>query len=211
MNTNPKAKTILCYGDSNTWGRLPDRTGRYEAATRWTGQLQDKLGNNYYVIEEGLPGRTTNLDDPDSVKNGLTYLVPCLKSHDPIDHLIIMLGTNDFKYKFNRTVEDNANGVEQLIHTAKEYTQAKILLISPVHINPAAPRFMEFYKEHYSVDSGDASKALAPYLKKIALQYECQFIDAAEIVNTGIDGIHHDELSNTRLAEVICSVIRSEH
>lgn len=210
MNTNPQAKTVLCYGDSNTWGRLPDRTGRYDAATRWTGQLQSLLGDEFYVIEEGLPGRTTNLDDPDSVKNGLTYLVPCLKSHETIDYLVIMLGTNDLKYKFNRTVEDIAKGVEDLIETARAYTQATILLISPVHIDPTAPRFLEFYTEHYYENAGNASKELAPLFKGISLQHNCLFIDADEIVSTGVDGLHHDKDSNVLLAEQICKTLRSQ-
>jgi lysophospholipase L1-like esterase len=63
VNTNPNAKVVLCYGDSNTWGRLPDRSGRYAVDERWTGQLQKLLGDDYYVIEEGLGGRTTDLDD----------------------------------------------------------------------------------------------------------------------------------------------------
>ena len=62
MNTNPQATKILCYGDSNTYGQKPDKTGRYEANFRWTGVLQDLLGNSYYVVEEGLGSRTTDLN-----------------------------------------------------------------------------------------------------------------------------------------------------
>ena len=58
MNTNPQAKVVLCYGDSNTWGQNEDKnTGsRYPVNVRWTGKLQELLGNEYYVIEEGLGG-----------------------------------------------------------------------------------------------------------------------------------------------------------
>jgi len=62
MNTNPNAKTILCYGDSNTWGQKPDKSSRYLVDVRWTGLLQKTLGDSYYVIEEGLSSRTTDLD-----------------------------------------------------------------------------------------------------------------------------------------------------
>lgn len=57
-------KTILCYGDSNTYGLRPDSNQRYPREIRWTGLLQKSLGEDYYVIEEGLSGRTTLWDDP---------------------------------------------------------------------------------------------------------------------------------------------------
>ena len=49
-------KSILCYGDSNTYGLMPDSPDRYPRDVRWTGILQKKLGEDYYVIEEGLSG-----------------------------------------------------------------------------------------------------------------------------------------------------------
>ena len=61
-------KTILCYGDSNTWGCIP-LTGahpprRYGPAQRWPGVLRRELGNGFWIVEEGLNGRTTVWDDP---------------------------------------------------------------------------------------------------------------------------------------------------
>lgn len=67
-----KQKNILCFGDSNTWGFSPDCGARYDRKTRWPGVLQDALGDAFYVIEEGLPGRNTVWDDPvEGGKNGL--------------------------------------------------------------------------------------------------------------------------------------------
>ena len=54
---------ILCFGDSNTWGYKPDKSGRYDENIRWTGLLQKKLGSGYHIIEEGLCGRTTVFQD----------------------------------------------------------------------------------------------------------------------------------------------------
>ena len=77
-------------------GQTPQDLGRYDENTRFTGLLQQKLGPEYVVIEEGLLGRTTCLDNPEMVgTNGLSYLIPCLGSHAPLDTLVIMLGTND--------------------------------------------------------------------------------------------------------------------
>ena len=85
-------KTILCYGDSNTWGYIPGTGNRYPRQVRWTGVLQNLLGEKFHVIEEGLNGRTTVMDDPTRIaKNGLPYLRPCLDSHAPIDLVVLML------------------------------------------------------------------------------------------------------------------------
>lgn len=53
MRTQPQAKRILIYGDSLTYGLIPASGGkRYDAATRFTGQLQTVLGDEYDIIEE---------------------------------------------------------------------------------------------------------------------------------------------------------------
>ena len=64
MNTNKDAKAILCFGDSNTWGRNPIGSSRFNSSQRWTGKLQDGLGKDFYIIEEGLGGRTTDCENP---------------------------------------------------------------------------------------------------------------------------------------------------
>ena len=51
-------KTILCFGDSNTWGYNPENRQRFGPEERWTGILRNSLGEDYRVIEEGLNGRT---------------------------------------------------------------------------------------------------------------------------------------------------------
>src|SRR6185312_15728191 len=122
-------KTILCYGDSNLRGFIPgtfdEKTGlsaRYAKNKRWTGVLQNKLGDKYDVIEEGLNGRTTNLDEiipGRPFRNGLALLPACLESHYPIDLVIFMLGTNDTKVQFNRTAEEIAEGMRELVKVIK--------------------------------------------------------------------------------------------
>ncbi|HPU63815.1 MAG TPA: acylhydrolase, partial [Mobilitalea sp.] len=78
-------KNILCFGDSNTFGFIAGSGERYERDKRWTGLLQKYLGSNYYVIEEGLCGRTTVYDDPDNnFANGSRYLEVCMATHRPL-------------------------------------------------------------------------------------------------------------------------------
>src|SRR5512143_1112361 len=109
-------QTILCFGDSNTWGYNPETAERYPPDVRWTGVLQQKLGAQYRVIEEGLNGRTTVWDDPvQPGRNGRIYLGPCLESHRPLDAVVLFLGLNDLKVRFSATAEDIAKGAGALV------------------------------------------------------------------------------------------------
>ena len=109
-------KTILCYGDSNTWGYDPVSADRHPYERRWTTVLQRVLGEDYLVIPEGLNGRTTVWDDPIELhKSGSTYLPPCLESHKPVDLVVIMLGTNDLKMRFGLPAVDIAAGAGVLV------------------------------------------------------------------------------------------------
>src|SRR3990172_7397939 len=117
-------KAILCYGDSNTWGYDPTTQDRFPRQVRWTGVLAQELGPEYYVIEEGLSGRTTVWDDPVEGlhKNGRTYLLPCLESHQPIDLILLMLGTNDLKMRFSVPAADIAASVGVLVDVIQNNT-----------------------------------------------------------------------------------------
>ena len=105
---------ILCFGDSNTFGTNPCG-GRWSRDVRWPGALQQRLGPAYYIIEEGLGGRTTVIEDtlePD--KNGRRHLPVALRSHRPLDLVILMLGTNDMKHRFSLLPADLARGAAEL-------------------------------------------------------------------------------------------------
>ena len=118
--------TVLCYGDSNTYGYNPSNGFRYPPDVRWTGRLQRLLGEGYHVVEEGCNGRTTVYDDPlEGWKNGIDYLKPCLNSHKPVDIVILMLGSNDLKEVFHASPEDIANGAAELVKVIREFTQEK--------------------------------------------------------------------------------------
>lgn len=114
-------RTVLCFGDSNTYGSIPGTAGgRFDRAVRWPGVLAGELGEGWHVIEEGLPGRTTVFDDPLSpYRRGADYLPPCLASHAPLDAVVIFLGTNDLKARFNAQATDIAAGIAVLARTAR--------------------------------------------------------------------------------------------
>jgi lysophospholipase L1-like esterase len=109
-------KTILCFGDSNTWGFDPTSIttafpARHPIDVRWTGVLARELGPDFRIIEEGQNGRTTVHHDPFNVaRRGLDYLPACLESHKPIDLVVMMLGSNDLKAVFNVPPSEVASG-----------------------------------------------------------------------------------------------------
>jgi len=220
MNTNPKAITVLCYGDSNTQGTKPDRSGRYSANERWTGILQQKLGGGYYIIEEGLGGRTTDLDHPNPKKpsrNGLTYFRACVDSHMPLDFIIIMLGPNDLKTVYGRTAQDVAKALKQYPDYVYEYCafrnvkKPKIILVSPAYMNEKAPKFIESMPSPgiYDAESAQKSRQLSKPIQQIAQETDCIFFDAGPNAKTGDDGCHLDRESHQKLAREFEKLLRA--
>jgi len=122
-------KTLVCFGDSNTWGYVPGSGGeRFPREQRWPMILQRLLGDGWEVISEGLSGRTATIDRPDSEgRNGLPYLLPCLASHAPVDVVVIFLGTNDVNYIADERV---AGCVARLVEIARR-CEAKPLVVCP--------------------------------------------------------------------------------
>ena len=208
-------KRILCYGDSNTFGYAPVTGDRYEPSIRWTGQLQALLGSDYCVIEEGCNGRTTVFTDPrEPWKNGRNYLEACLNSHKPLDLIILMLGTNDLKTMYGASPEDVAAGAETLVRLIQSFTKnkqgfaPKILLVSPVFIGENIVN--THFRTSFDSSAPGRSKLLAPLYKKIAAQYGCLSLNAAEIAKpSAADSLHLMPEDHTALAESFSAVVKS--
>ncbi len=209
-------KTILCYGDSNTWGFVPGSfefivpysyMKRYSRYQRWTGLLQQKLGNEYYVIEEGLNGRTTNLDYPSLPlsRNGKTFLPTCLYSHAPLDLIVLMLGGNDLKIEFNRSSQDIANGISELIELIQQTNYGPDMRLAPQILLIGEPHLA--HEEGFAGQfKGAMAKAreLNPFYQRVAEKYNCHYADASEQIQfSEIDGIHLDAEGHRRFAEWI--------
>ena len=136
MKGAPYMNNILCFGDSNTYGYRPDGKGRYGEEVRWTKRLQTALGKeNYNIIEEGLCGRTTVFEDElRNDRKGINAISMILETHNPLDLVIIMLGTNDCKVRYGASAGVIGKGLEQIISKVKQFTNehTKILVISPI-------------------------------------------------------------------------------
>lgn len=175
-------KTIVCFGDSNTYGYIPETGGRFTIDERWTKLLGRFLGEDYIVIEEGLCGRTTVFKDPiQEGLDGISAIYSCIMSHKPIDLIIVMLGTNDVKQRFSATPQNISWGLESLIKKIKCLNEGfngkpKILIITPPPID------QKYRKTNAYEDMGERcaekSGQLAKQYEKVAERQECFYIDA---------------------------------
>ena len=203
--------TILCYGDLNTHGSNP-AGGRFGLHERWAGVLRDELGPDFWVVEEGLGGRTTVFPDPiEGVhKNGKAHLVVSLESHQPLDLVVILLGTNDLKMRFNVPAQDIARGAGQLVEMVQRSTSGKdgkapkVLLISP-------PAFAELtgFAEMFQ-QGAERSFQLSSHYREIAETLGCEFFDAGDVVaSSPIDGIHWEKSEHAKLGKALANIIKS--
>ena len=209
-------KHIVCFGDSNTHGYDGDTGGRFDESERWPCVLQTLLGDDYLIIEEGLSGRTTVFDDPlHEGLSGLDSINSCLLSHEPVDLLIIMLGTNDTKERFCVTPEAIAIGLDRLIKKAKTTFGAwkdekpNILIVTPRNMDD------EYEKTETAAPMGMGcavrSRGLGKNFKVIAQNNNCHYLDANDygnIKNNTTDYMHLDKDSHTELAKVLYEKIK---
>lgn len=203
-------KTVLCYGDSNTWGWDPATQERLSRDERWPGVLRQELGDGYQIIEEGLPGRTTVWDDPiEGYKNGKEYLIPCLESHRPIDLVVIMLGSNDLKMRFSLPAYDIANGAGVLVdivqrsETGPGGEPPAVLLIAP----PPLEELTEFAEMFEGATA--KSRKFSEHYRRVAEEQGCALLDAAGvIVSSDIDGVHLELSEHRKLGRAVAARVR---
>ena len=199
---------IVCFGDSNTFGYIPNGA-RYDKNTRWTGILQNLLGNEYNVIEEGLNGRTTIYNrEEEPERNGYNALNVILHSQEPIDYIIVMLGTNDTKVYYDVSIEGIVFGIEKIINYILKFPYSyqsnppKIVLISPILIREdiVDPGCFE-------LSSALKSKEFANAYLEVAKKYNLIYLDASKHAKPSlIDGLHMDKDGHEKLAKAIYEV-----
>jgi len=202
-------KTILCFGDSNTWGFDPSsmtepHPRRHAPDVRWTGVLSQALGSGFRVIEEGQNGRTTVHEDPLNIcRKGKDYLPACLESHKPIDLVILMLGTNDLKSTFNVPPGEIAAGAGVLARMILKSDVGpgngppQLLLVCPPRIGDLT----HLPDLAVKIPDGIARSAQFPhYYAALAASLECAYLNSQEIVETSItDGIHLEADAHLKL------------
>ena len=199
---------ILCYGDSNTWGYISGSDHqRYGDNERWTRLLARYLGDGYEIIEEGLNSRTLISNDTrpgKEGKNGYEYLIPCLDTHDPIDLVILMLGTNELKTTYNKTAKEIGDMFEKyfvktILERKSQIKESYPMLL--IVVPPVVNEEQEYCKENNKyVGAAKKSEELNDIYKSIAEKYNCYFL-SNQGLETGVDGVHLTKESHQKLAE----------
>ena len=207
-------KRILCYGDSNTWGYISGTDHqRYNENQRWTKLLQNQLGkNNFEIIEEGLNSRTLFSDDNRPGKegrNGYTYLKPCLDTHDKVDIVILMLGTNELKNEFNNSAKDIVEMIDKYIKFIKN-NKSQIDKSVPQIIISGLPIVNEqttYCKanDKYKGASGKSQELNSLY-EKYCKENNIIYINNNDL-QTGIDGVHLTLESHRLVADRLSKIL----
>lgn len=207
-------RTLLTFGDSNTHGTAPMKArgdvGRFGPETRWPRVTASALGAGWHLVEEGLPGRTTQWDDPvmGAHMNGQEGLKIALASHRPVALLAIMLGTNDLKTRFQPSAARIAAGVAGLLDLALHRDIAPlhpgmtVLVICPPAVREVGPIRGEF------IGAQAHGPGLAPALATLAEARGVAFFDAGAVIETSeVDGVHFDPEAHQVLGEALARVI----
>jgi lysophospholipase L1-like esterase len=217
MNTNPKAKRILCLGDSLTWGYIPDtKYERFPANVRWPGKLQALLGDSFEVIEEGLNSRSIESEDMRPGKGGRSaksYINSCLYTHDPLDYIFILLGTNELKFAFNNSPEDIGHLMASFLGNVCEWkpqfeaVKPQVVLISPPALNENTPYALEGDKYK---GAHDKSLELEQVYGSLAADKGVGFVSFSDLP-VGKDGVHLEAEEHATAALRVASYIREQN
>ena len=206
-------KHIVCFGDSNTHGYCADPTdcadggNRFNEDERWTCLLQKALGDEYLVLEEGLSGRTTVFTDPlHESMAGVDVAYSTLMTHEPVDLVIIMLGTNDTKERFGANAPAIAVGMERLLLKCKSLDcwggkSPNFLVVCP------PPLGAGFHDEVMGNGCVEKSLALPPYLEAVALRNGAAYMNAADCEFNAVDFTHLSRRGHAQLAAKLAELV----
>lgn len=201
-------KKIICYGDSNTSGYDPKQTNglRYDENTRWTSLLQKNLGDEYEIINEGIPNRTGFVNNPDGFQFSAPKHFPKMISQtENFDILILSLGTNDLQFQYDISFGAIEKGLETLINLAQEKAK-KIIIIPPVILDE---RILKgFFSYQFDETSIVKSRKIGRIFRHLANVYNCDYFDINKFTTpSDADGLHYDEASHKLIADKLTEFI----
>lgn len=205
-------KSILAFGDSLTWGFQAGTWTRHAYEDRWPNVLAAGLKGRARVMEEGLNGRTTAYDDhTDAAElNGAKALPMLLKTHQPLDLVIIMLGTNDLKFAGRCRAFDARMGMGRLIEIAQRFpylsdSAPEILIMSPPALVTTSDDYFNDIWGHAIAES----RLLAPHYAALAKEMSVHVFDAGSIaVSDPTDGGHLDAANTRAIGEALVPVVK---
>lgn len=176
--------------------------------------MQETLGQNYIVCEEGLGGRTAAFNDPEFYGlNGCKYFEIALRTCEPVDCVIFLLGTNDTKDGFRASAEAITQGMERLLCLCKELLRstnsydARIILACP----PKPARAGDgSYWYGFSESSTRKVEEMRDTYMELAEQIGCRYFDVNKVAHVDpADGIHLDAKSHKRLGRAMAEEVKA--
>ena len=201
---------ILVYGDSNSYGTPPmaerGLSARFPFEQRWPSVMAASLGQGYEVTVSALPGRTTVHDDPidGAFRNGLSVLPAVLHSYGPQDLVILFLGTNDLKMRFNVPAVDIALSMGKLAETVHASGVAEdLMLVCPPTVREVGCLAGVF-------EGAEARGAgMFVHMMQEAARLGVGFVDAgAHIAVDPLDGVHFSPSSHAILGRAMAHAVR---
>ena len=136
----------------------------------------------------------------------LSVLYSLLKSHEVIDLLIIMLGTNDVKERFGANAACIGAGMERLLLKAKSVDcwggkTPNILVVAP-------PRIKEgFHDAVMGAGCVEKSAGVAEQLRIVAQRQGVHFLDAAQCQFNDVDFMHLTRHGHAQLADLLTAAV----
>jgi len=199
-------KTILFYGDSNTYGYDPRSFfgDRFPREIRWTSCLSAAAEKEWKIFTEGMNGR-----EIPSGKYELQHVFSLLQAgaegQSP-DWFAVMLGTNDLfstypDFSADRVSDKMARFLEQIKEAAP--TVSVLLIAPPVIGREDTPSLEEqlLYRE---------SLRLGALYEKLAVQRALKFVNTAEwSIPMGFDGVHFSKEGHRIFASCMMEVLSS--
>ncbi len=189
---------ILVYGDSLTWGIIPDTRKRLPFDQRWPGVMEIALNresHDYRVVEDCLNGRRTVWDDPFKPgRNGSAGLAQCIEKHSPLALVLIMLGANDFQSTHQNDAALSAQGMATLVTTVRQAPIEPGMLVPAVLVVAPPPMGAPAGAIAAKFRGGELRSAgLAAAYAGVCKSMGCHFFDAGSVTPASrVDGIHLD-------------------
>lgn len=194
--------TIVCFGDSNTFGFNPKDGSRYSVDKRWSGILKEKLKNHFNVIEAGCNNRTCYSINPESDElTGFKALPKYL--NEQTKYLILAVGLNDLQKFYSSNNDEIKNGLINLINIARKINnKIKIVILSPSRINENILK--SYFSTLFNKDSIEKSITMNKIFNEVAKEKDCFCIDLDKIAKVSeVDGLHYLEDTHKKIAETI--------
>ena len=195
-------KKVLCFGDSNTFGFIPESGKRYDKNTRWSGILAKLATEKVEIIEAGCNNRTAFTDNPAGFEQTGYKVLPTLLKKD-LDCVILAIGVNDLQFFYNPSLEEIKNGMRRLVDIVREQCpKAEIILVSPARLTDNI--FNGYFRAMFDKISIEKSLHLSEIYENIAKEKNCRFADWDKIVTVSPkDGLHLEPDAHKKIAEAM--------